>query len=274
MSRPCDYTETNPSPNADELAILRQKIADLEARLEGRRSDLGWYTPVRSISRSPATSVDSAPPDDRSTFISAAFFLDAELFGQAQMSVPRPSLAVPPDVVAILGTSIRDIRDIVDRYFANVHTWLPFISKKRMELTLSNPGLDLSPDFSLLLLSMKLITQVPSGGPPSVRSPLYHLTKAYLSLVESEGLISLHTLQADILIAAYEIGHAIYPAAYMTTGHCARLGHALGVHDRTHAPQYCKRRWASWAETEETKRTWWATMLLDRYDRSNHSGAS
>ncbi|EXJ87309.1 hypothetical protein A1O3_04268 [Capronia epimyces CBS 606.96] len=271
MSRPCDYTDTNSSPSADDFAILQQKITDLEARLEGRRSDFGWYEPIRSISKSPATSLDSATLNDSSGFSSAAFFLDAEVFVQAQMSIPRLSFAVPSDVIAILGTSICDIHEIVDRYFANVHTWLPFISKKRMELTLSNPSLDLSADFALLLLSMKLIIQVPAGGPQSVRSPLYALTKRYFATVESSGLLSLHTLQADILVAAYEIGQAIYPAAYLTTGHCARMGHGLGLHDRTLAPQYSRKRMGSWAETEEAKRTWWATMLLDR--RYVNSGA-
>ncbi|EXJ83472.1 hypothetical protein A1O1_07095 [Capronia coronata CBS 617.96] len=267
MSRPCDYSESNPSPNADDFAVMRQKIADLEARLEGRRADSGWYEPMRSVSKSPATnsSSNSGSGNESSSFVSAAFFLDAEVFSQAKLSIPRPSLTVPTDVMGALGTSIRDVHDVVDRYFANIHTWLPFVSKKRMELKLSNPALDLAADFSLLLLAMKLIIQAPAGGAHSVRSPLYALTKRYFALLEYSGFISLHTLQADILIAAYEIGHAIYPAAYLTTGHCARLGHALGLNDRTRAPQYSWKRASSWAEAEEVKRTWWATMLLDRY---------
>ncbi|MBE3046106.1 fungal specific transcription factor domain-containing protein, partial [Candidatus Bathyarchaeota archaeon] len=36
--------------------------------------------------------------------------------------------------------------------------------------------------------------------------------------------------------ALYEISNAIYPAAYLTVGHCARLGHVLGIHSNT-APQ-------------------------------------
>lgn len=263
MSRPCDYSETSHSPNADDFAVMRQKIADLEARLEGRRSDLGWHEPLRPVSRSPTSSIESGFTIDTAATFPTSFFLDAEVFRESRMTIAKPSLAVPPEVLATLGASILDIQDVVDRFFANIHTWLTFISKKRMELTLSNPAMELSFDLALLLLSMKLITQPPGKGPQAVRSPLYSLAKRICFIAESNALISLQTLQANVLVAAYEIGHAIYPAAYITTGHCARLGHALGINDRRHAPQMLKKS-SAWAEVEEQKRTWWAIMLLDR----------
>ncbi|OAL29405.1 hypothetical protein AYO22_02299 [Fonsecaea multimorphosa] len=271
MSRPCDYSESAPNPTSEDFALMRQKIADLEARLEGRRSE-GWHGPMRSFSRSPGTGTEAAFATDSNVTFPAAFFLDAEVFAQAQMTIPRPNIAVPAEVAATVGVSILDIQDIVDRYFANVHTWLPFISKKRMQLALSNPAMELTLDLALLLLSMKLVIQVPQGGSQSIRSPLYNLTKSYAIMVESSGLMSLQLLQANILIATYEIGHAIYPAAYLSTGHCARLGHALGLNDRQHAPQMLKKRTGAWAELEEFKRTWWATMLLDRYVNLGSSG--
>jgi hypothetical protein len=264
MSRPCDYSESSQQPGADDFAVLKQKITDLEARLDGRRSDLGWHEPIRSVSRSPGSTIDLAFALDASAF-PPMFFLDAEVFGESNMTIVKPNITVPAEVANTLGTSILDIQDVVDRYFANIHTWLPFISKKRMELTLSNPGLELSLEFALLLLAMKLIIQIPSSGSQSVRSPLYALTKRYFAMVESSGIISCQTLQASILISAYEIGHAIYPAAYLTTGHSARLGHALGLNDRDHAPQIHKKKASAWAEVEEVRRTWWAVMLLDRY---------
>lgn len=260
MSRACDYSEGNPNPTPEDFATMRQKIADLEARLEGRRSE-SWHGPMRSISRSPTNSLLSC---DGSTRFPTAFFLDFEVFNDAQMTIPKLSGMVPAEVASTVGVSILDIQDIVDRYFANIHVWLPFISKKRMQLALSNPTMELSLDLALLLLSMKLITQVPQGGPQSAQSPLYTLTKNYCRMVESYGPLSLPVLQANILIAAYEVGHAIYPAAYLSTGHCARMGHAMGLNDRHNAPQMFRRKPGAWAELEEMKRVWWAVMLLDR----------
>ncbi|KIW40475.1 hypothetical protein, variant [Exophiala oligosperma] len=309
MSRTCDYSEIAPYPNAEEFALMKQRMADLEARLEGRRrSDVGWHEPFKSVSvnsRSPSSGLESGAAstaaaaaaasattaaDNKSstTFPTTMFFLDAELFESSQTTIQKPTVPIPPEVLSMLGSSILDIQDIVGRYFENIHTWLPFVSRKRMELTLTNPGLEMTFDLALLLLCMKLITQQvvpsPSPSPPSMsgggdpqqqqqqqqqqqraRNSLYTLAKRTLYLGESQGLICIRTLQANILVAAYEIGHAIYPAAYLTTGHCARLGHALGLNDRRHAPQFLKKKAGAWAEVEEMKRTWWATMLLDRY---------
>jgi len=263
MSRPCDYSDNTATPNADDFALLRQKIIDLEARLEGWRPESGWNEPLSASSRSRAISVDCAFTPEYPPAFPAMFFLDAEIFHQAHLTIIKPSEPVPDDVLAALGTSISDIQDVVDRYFTNIHTWLPIVSKKRMQLTLQNSALELSLDLALLLIGMKLIIQAPTGVPKVVCSPLYWLAKRYFAMVEATGLLSVQLLQAGLLISAYEIGHAIYPAAYVTTGHCARLGHALGLNDRRNAPQVLRRSGA-WAEVEEMKRTWWATMLLDR----------
>ena len=265
MSRQCDYSDINPNPSADDFAVLKQKITDLEARLGGRRSDMGWHEPMRSVSKSPMSSIELGCPNNNVSSFPPVFFLDAEVYSESEITITKPTFPVPSEVTNALGTSILDIQEVVDRYFANVHTWLPFISKKRMELTLSSPALELSVELALLLLGMKLVIQVPSGGSQSIRSPLYSLTKRFFATVESSGLISCQTLQASILISAYEIGHAIYPAAYLSAGHSARLGHALGLNDRKHAPQVFRKRIGAWAEVEETKRTWWVVMLLDRY---------
>jgi hypothetical protein len=265
MARACDYSEIVTTPTADDFAMLRHKLAELEARLGPERIQQhpSGNEPTRSMERSSES--DNEPSMDRdSTVFPVAFFLDSEIYTEARMTVTKPSFPVPNEVTSALGTSILDIRDIVERYFANVHLWLPFVSRKRMQLTLSNPGLELSSDLALLLLSMKLVIHVPPAGTAGVNSPLYNLTKRYYSTVESMGLISCQSLQANLLIATYEIGHAIYPAAYLTTGNCARLGHMLGLHDRRNCIQITRRPGA-WAEVEEQKRTWWVVMLLDRY---------
>jgi Fungal specific transcription factor domain/Fungal Zn(2)-Cys(6) binuclear cluster domain len=261
MVRPCDYSDSTPTPNADDFALLRKKVTDLEARLESqnvafaRSSSLG--------SRGADLSARESPGAEQVSLFPSLFVLEAEMFQEGRMTVPRPKLPVPNDAAATLGTIV-DIRDIVERFFENIHLWLPIVSKKRMQLTLSNPRLELSADLALLLLSMKLITQSSHGSPQAAQTPLYAMTKRQITLVESGALLSLHLLQALVLTAAYEIGHAIYPAAYLTTGHTARIGHLMGLHDRKVVPQVLRRSGA-WAEIEEIKRTWWACMLLDRY---------
>lgn len=260
MGRGCDYSDSTPTPNADDFALLRKKVTDLEAKLESQHTAFGRSSSFGS--RGVVLSALASPNADQISVFPSMFFLEGDMFAEGRMTVPKPDLRVPDEVAATLG-SIVDLQDIVGRYFENVHLWLPFISRKRMQLTLSNPRLELTVDLALLLLCMKLITQSPHGNPQVAQTPLYSLAKRQITFVESGALMSLQLLQAIILIAAYEIGHAIYPAAYLTTGQSARLGHLLGLNDRQAVPQVLKRSGA-WAEIEETRRTWWACMLLDR----------
>ncbi|CAI6088228.1 unnamed protein product [Clonostachys chloroleuca] len=43
-------------------------------------------------------------------------------------------------------------------------------------------------------------------------------------------------LQASLLILLYEIGHGIYPSAFLSAGSCVRYGHAIGLG----GPQKCR----------------------------------
>jgi hypothetical protein len=60
----------------------------------------------------------------------------------------------------------------------------------------------------------------------------YRKAKRCLHLIEDQGIISMRVLQATLLLCLYEAGHAIFPAAFLSVGHCARIGHAIGIHDR------------------------------------------
>jgi hypothetical protein len=93
---------------------------------------------------------------------------------------------------------------------------------------------------------------------------LYHAAKRFHMAVEAVGVLSVHVLQANILTAIYEMGHAIYPAAYISVGTCARYGLALGIDKCVTGPP-CESEWARfWVEIEEKRRAWWAIILLDR----------
>lgn len=95
------------------------------------------------------------------------------------------------------------------------------------------------------------------------QATFYVDVREYHFLVESAGILSLHLLQAGLLLALYEFGHAIFPNAYTTIGHCARIGHAMYIHHGASAPLLLGPP-TSWAEVEERSRVWWAVFLLDR----------
>lgn len=100
-----------------------------------------------------------------------------------------------------------------------------------------DPLWEAGPDLALLFLCMKLMITRPQDGVESCQNPVYTAAKRYLSLMDACGMTSILVLQAYVLIGAYEIGQAIYPAAWMTAGACVRYGQLLGINGHEEAPK-------------------------------------
>lgn len=77
---------------------------------------------------------------------------------------------------------------------------------------------------------MKLISQPREDNEAAVNDLYLHI-KQCIFYLETRSVVSLRLLQAILLLALYEIGHAIYPAAYLSVAHCVRFGHALNLQD-------------------------------------------
>jgi hypothetical protein len=138
---------------------------------------------------------------------------------------------------------------------------MPFISKTWTFKHLLSPLSQAHADSTLLLLSIQLISWIPSAS-ENPKTPMYIAAKQFFFEIETAGSLSIRAIQAGLLIGLYEIGHCIYPAAYMSVGTCARQAVALGL-DRdikqgnvTGLP---------WDHVEERRRVWWAILILDRY---------
>jgi hypothetical protein len=129
------------------------------------------------------------------------------------------------------------VQTVIRDYFDTVHTWMPIISKKLLTRNMLNPLWEAGPDLALLFLCMKLMAPRPQDDSENIYNPIYATAKRFVSVMEASGITSLMVLQAYILVALYEFGHSIYPAAWMTVGACARYGQVLGVHDSERAPQ-------------------------------------
>lgn len=147
------------------------------------------------------------------------------------------------------------------RYFESVHTWMPTVSKIRLNRLIQRAERPIKADITLLLLCMKLVQEVP-GGQRAESSELYVTAKRFNSELELKGLLTLRMVQAGLLLSVYELGHGIFPAAFTTISHCARQGVSLGLHNKS-ATQFLGGP-RSWVEWEERQRVWWMVMILDR----------
>lgn len=223
--------------------------------------------PEGDVSSQPITSTANryALP---SSNLSALFFLDPPVFRNHNIDIPKALAKLPSSITGQLG-SRQHQEEIGSRFFITVHAWLPMVSRKRFyeDLRIHSENLSASADVAFLLLCMKLMTWQPrseddaSPEKQTARTATYIETKSFGFELEASGMFSLRVLQGLLLVACYEVGHAIYPAAFMSIAACVRYAHALGIHpgglQRLKLP-------LTWVEEEERKRVWWAAFLLDR----------
>lgn len=187
-------------------------------------------------------------------------FLDPEVFQHAELQVPALHLdsLVTDEVVAAVG-GVADLRVTAQKHFVTVHIWMPVISKQLFSKFLLKRLTEKRAEVHLLLLAMKL-----SGDEVTTpRTELYELTKNLQLSLENSGVLSLLMIQSSILIACYEMGHGIYPAAYLSISQCARHAIALGLEtsigDRRHLDPKLNA-----LDLEECRRVWWAILAMDR----------
>lgn len=163
----------------------------------------------------------------------------------------------------IIGDGLQ-LRSAAIAYFQTIHTWLPIISEYVYFNRLSQARVGSAPaDFSLLTLSMFLACQVPVDGEisPKTRS-VYVQIKSLYSMVEAIGTSSLDMLQCRLLLTTFEVGHAMYPAAYVSAGANVRAAVALGANtelSKHTGPISFPDR------AEETRKTWQGIVMVDRY---------
>lgn len=207
-----------------------------------------------------ATAENSGPSSHPLDFPTLSF-LDPKILEYGQLDLPRAAVVIPKQIADIVG-NITDIRTTAAVFFETVYPWMPLVSKKRFYDHHLKNLLHSHADISLLFLCIKLVTEIPSSDP---RTLLYHTAKHFYLDVESSGICTIQVLQSGVLIALYEIGHALYPAAFLSIGVCARFAHTLGIRGSGAArPSNV----TTLVELEERRRVWWAIVILDRFESS------
>ena len=266
VKRACNYSaEPSHSSSSEEFQSLQRKVRRLEAQLDGYSthgspvSSDSW----RSTSRTPASSLSGAEDvDQENQAMPSVFFLDGAAFISGRYQIGRPHFPLP-QVFEDVCPTLAIVQRIVGSYFTSTHSWLPIVSRERMQRDLNTPLQNTSADLALLCLCMRLVGERLPQKLQNPQTSFYLSVKEFYFQVESAGLLSAQLLQAGILLAVYELGHAIFPTAYITIGRCAKIGHAIGIHHGASPPQMLHPP-TSWTEMEERSRTWWAVLLLDR----------
>jgi hypothetical protein len=242
------------------LPVHGESSTDTATHRRGRSCSFSSMSPAGSTTTPTAGSSDSPTPtpNDINANFPAVFFLDSFLFKRSLGRLPDVSFNIEPAVLDFAGNSLT-YHTFLSNYFTRIHPWIPCLSRKYFMERVINPLNSAQPANTLLIAAIKLVSIPPSD--PNPRSSVYTSIKANLSRAVEYGLFGLRIFQAMLLLALYELGHAIHPAAYMTVGSCLRYGSALGLNM---AVEYSANETLSDIESEERRRSWWVALLLDR----------
>lgn len=169
----------------------------------------------------------------------------------------------------IIRTTGQFVDDITARYFRGIHSFIPIISRPRFHDQLVKYGAPPPVSFSILLLSMCLITYHPElvqrVPEPIDMATLYVTTKTLFAQVQASFTPTLHLIQASTIIAAYEYATGKFDDAFTTIGLCARIGYASRLH--LTSPESGMDRSAQ-LQAEEEGNTWWGIVACERFDHS------
>ncbi|KLP02493.1 Zn(II)Cys6 transcriptional activator [Fusarium fujikuroi] len=172
---------------------------------------------------------------------------------------------MPAEIEVQLGGR-QQMQDTTKEFLLLTRSWMPIINGKRHLAAVLNPLAPLPRPAALLALCMKLCCL--SVDETKEKRVLYDLVKKFYAEVEVQEDSCVQVMQAAVFIAVFEMGDAIFPAAYLTVGALARYGMAMGMYkiNQDALGKNCGTVaiGASWADIEEMRRVWWGTLILDR----------
>ena len=301
LNRTCVYERQSPRrSDMDELKFLRRRVQELESRAQNDSS----IAPINNVDSS---TYAGNPPQyqlqhGRPRQFPAIFFLDSTMFSYLNMQISSTQLQ---DDIDDCEPMRGDHEAITAQYFATVQKYFPIGQSKPSlaepwpaRLTLHcavskiRLGNDLRddvnrPDATSRLLIKCMQLHLPAHQNLGICNEGYSACKALYRHLEAQNNLTLRLIQSLLLITLYEVNNAMYPAAYLSVGHCARLAICMGLHDEASSPQVlptpCKSIESllqilpddvedTLTEIEERRRVWWAVLLLDRYTNLGHDG--
>lgn len=190
------------------------------------------------------------------------FTVGIEPFRHDSLRQPTVDVIVQEQLLKVIG-SRNYMHEVASEYFATISRRISIVSAERFFGRLpSIESAKCAADFTALCLCMYLVSQVPRPHDRSMQSSLYVTSKSIISLLEATSYHSVEVVQCRLLIAFYEMGHGIYPAAAASIGACAKMAHYAGFN---HCSVLSSAKDEREILVEEKRRTLWALHNLDRY---------
>ena len=269
----CDYAKSVATRStSDELEYWKAKYQEVatESHSNERISTIGESYPsahgngARSSNGLDQSSmVKRAMMDGKPSTLMAMFFLDNFMWRETRSWIAK-TVQIPNIFDWDLRSSNLQHSQAVDSYVRTVDQWLPILSRNKIDTLRVVVGSLNEFERLLLLSSIRLVTSTPFSAEAAGSSDLYISVRKALMAGSAAPFPSIVPLQAMILLTVYEMGHGLYPAAFLSLGSCISMGQALGLHNSESAIQMIPRP-RTLVMQEEFRRAWWAVLLLDRF---------
>jgi hypothetical protein len=150
----------------------------------------------------------------------------------------------------------RSFEDICKTYYQTLHEWFPVVDAK-LFVEAASAQVPPAVDFSVLLLAMCVISQDPA------HDEFFNALKVMLAQVQAAKGVSTKVVQGNLLVAAYEYARGWVNQAYVTTGACTRIAHALRLKGDSSRDSESRHILSS-REEEEEQSIWLCTQILER----------
>ncbi|CAJ2511203.1 Uu.00g068280.m01.CDS01 [Anthostomella pinea] len=186
--------------------------------------------------------------------------------------IPAEPTAMKTNLYLQVNRMIRSTGQFVDdvsaRYFQSVHRFLPFISRARFHDNLITLGAAPAADFSIILLSICLITHnsvTRTTWPEAAdEREIYVSARSLFAQLQAVLPPSVHLIQAGLLLAEYEYACGEADTAFTTIAGCARMAYAARIHSHSSAKVAQGPAYTTELEKEEAANTWWALVICER----------
>lgn len=155
------------------------------------------------------------------------------------------------------------IDDITSAYFQGVQGWIPIISRNLFHHEFVNSRTCWRAEFSLLLLTMFLVTWQPPPEALDELETLHVITKMLFSQVQATCSPSTRLVQAGLLISVFEYARGLGKPSFLSIGLCARMAITIGLHRRgDNEIAYTNNE--SEYQRDQEKNVWWGILIYER----------
>ncbi|AEO63617.1 uncharacterized protein THITE_121329 [Thermothielavioides terrestris NRRL 8126] len=176
----------------------------------------------------------------------------------------------------------RLLDEVCTRYRLGIHRHLPVICSETFDDSLFTLATAPPPDFSVLLVSICLITYFPEQAPQPAgaaatratldRTTLHLAARSLFAQVRVSFPPSVHLIQAGLLLAVYEYARGQPDDAFASLAECARMAYAARLCRSVSPPRppYATLENApsgsasSYLQAEEAANTWWGLIICER----------